>query len=153
MLKITVNRQEAEEKLGRLATVGKDLDPVKKSARWLRAQIAQGFDEQRDPWGNAWVPLSDTTLGLRRRAGSASTKILVDSGEMRSSLRTRDDTVEIRPPAEYHQAGGVIRVFGQGYGILPRRPIMPINEQGEADLPDPWMDQIVQFFNDWLDRQ
>lgn len=153
MIKISVDRKAAEGKLGRMATVGKALDPVKQSARFIREKVADSFDQQRDPWGNRWVPLSDATLSLRRREGNVSTQILNDKGDMRASLRTRDDTVEIRTPAEFHQSGATISIFGQRRGILPRRAILPIDPDGQANLPDAWANEIIGFFNDWLERQ
>ena len=153
MLKISLDRREAEALLGRLATIGKDLDPVKQAARFVRAQIAQGFVDQRDPYGNSWKPLADATLKLRMRAGNSSTQILDDSGEMRRSLRVRDDTVTIRTPAEFHQTGGPMIMFGKHRAWLPQRRIMPINDQGQADLPEAWADVIAGYFTDWIGRQ
>lgn len=150
MIKVTTNRKEAEALFGRLESGVKGLDPIKQSARYLRAQVAESFDAQRDPYGNKWAPLKDSTLALRKRAGIQSTRILFMTGAMRRSLRVRDDTVEIRTPAEYHQEGAETRMFGKNPVQLPQRKILPINDAGEAALPETWMEHIVDIFVSYI---
>lgn len=49
--------------------------------------VREGFDEQRDPYGNAWAPLKKQRS--RKRRTKLTDKILQDSGQLRNSL-TRD---------------------------------------------------------------
>lgn len=150
MIKISLDRKAAERRFGQIRSLDGTPDPIKQSARFFRAKIAEGFDAQRDPWGNRWAPLKDSTLRLRQARGSTSTRILDDTSRMRRSLRTRDDTVTIATPADFHQTGGAIKVFGRGRAWLPRRAIMPIDTNGLPNPPDSWMEQVRQFFIDFL---
>lgn len=152
MIKFSLDRRAIEQKFGKIRSLDGTPDPVKQSARFFRQQIATGFAEQRDPWGEPWQPLADSTLAIRRARKNFSTRILEDTTTMRRSLRVRDDTVEIRFPAVMHQNGGWIRVFGKGRALLPRRAIMPIDEAGEPNPPDAWMEKVVEFFRIYLEK-
>lgn len=152
MIKVSMDRKHMEAAFGRLEWLSrKDIDPVKRSARFLRKSIAERFDAEQDPWGVPWRPLSETTLRLRRARGNNSITILQDTRAMRRSLRVRDDTVEIRTPAEYHQEGGWGKMFGKGSRFLPQRKILP-TEGGVINLPEAWKTQIVEFFAQWITR-
>lgn len=151
MIKFSVNRKGLEAVLGKMMSTATSLDPIKASARFLRAKLAETFDNQTDPWGNKWASLSQTTLRLRRKRGNSSTKILYDSGEMRQSLRVRDDTIEIRTPAEFHQDGSDMFVFGRTPTTLPVRRILPMYGD-ETDVPEPWMVEIENIITRWFDK-
>lgn len=153
MIKISINRREQEAIFGRLRTIDrKDIDPIKQSARFARAELAKTYDAQRDPYGVPWRPLSEVTLRIRRAKGRTGTEILKDTLKMRRSLRVRDDKVEIRTPAEFHQKGGWGRMFGKQPRYLPQRKILPITKTGRIELPKGWKDQFAKFFARWLLR-
>lgn len=120
-------------------TIGNALKEV--SNLW-RSKVEQGFQNQRDPYGNAWEPLKDSTLRLRQRKGIFGSQILSETGEMAQSLEVEVSNKEIRmtmdDPAEIHQYGNPTnRMFGKGIAPIPQRKIFPI-QGGQVELPADW---------------
>jgi phage gpG-like protein len=154
-IKVQVEAEKALLYLSRVAKQARTLTPVLNSigADWEgRAKLT--FLEQRDPWGNSWTPLKDTTLKLRRQRGSSSTEILKDSGAMLRSV-TKDVsgntlTLSIDGPAAIHQEGNPEnRLFGN-LAPIPARPIFPI-KNGAVDLPDAWEQGALQIVESLLE--
>lgn len=119
----------------------------------LRTLIQGTFEEQRDPWGRPWEPLKQSTLDIRRRRGSSSSEILIDSYTLYSSVeRSSNDEyaqVEFQGADEYawvQQFGNPLNaMFGRGNAPIPARPFMPIKGSGpRLDLPDSWVRTLMQ---------
>lgn len=77
-----------------------------------RTQVANGFREERDPYGNAWDP-------LKYRTG----KILQKSGRMRAAVAVQQTTNGFRAdiPVKYappHQYGALVKAHRRAGGIL-----------------------------------
>ncbi len=117
--------------------------------------VKQGFEDERDPYGNAWAPLTC-------RDG----QILRDTGVMLQSLHVEEATetqVTIAMGVWYsvvHQTGKVIvprqakalrfmvrgkPVFAQRVEI-PARPFFP----REGELPDSWRRAFDEVANEWF---
>ena len=60
--------------------------PMQEAAALLRKSIDANFDAQGRP--TRWTGLSASTLAARRRRGNTGTKILEDTGAMRSGVQT-----------------------------------------------------------------
>ena len=133
----------------RLAAAGKDTGSLLgKLAFSLTERVRLAFHDQADPWGSPWAPLSARTLLRRRDGGRAGASILRDTGQLLASLTSAmtQGAADIRigfadRPATIHQFGGKA---GRGRKVtIPARPMMPIRESGEVDLPPTWRDEIV----------
>jgi hypothetical protein len=127
--------------MGQLAQRVADLASVpsrasRRVATELTGLIEEEFREGADPYGNAWAPLTETTLRLRSQTGEPP---LTDYGAMRASLLVRPQTgagvaIEIDPPADKHQTGWA----GQnGWGDGPARPILPM-----GTMPARWRQAV-----------
>lgn len=55
-------------------------------AQFFRKKIVEGFRTQ-EPGGQKFKPLSDFTLAVRRFTGNTGTKALIDSGDLRNSVK------------------------------------------------------------------
>lgn len=121
--------------VGKLASV-----PARASARVAKdiaALIAEEFQHQADPYGNAWKAHAPATV---ERWGEHP--ILDLSGEMRRSVDVRPMSgagvsVTIDHPSEDHQTGWSGR---QGKG--PARPILP-----SGPMPGRWREAINAALN------
>lgn len=102
--------------------------PLEEIGIYLHRRAIEGFQAQRDPWGVAWHPLSPETV---QRKGSD--RILEDTGRLRQSIAWRligRDAVAVGTNVEYapyHQSGT---------HAIPRRPFLPIAEDGRPALPE-----------------
>lgn len=108
----------------------------------ITADVHRMERERFNVQGPGWAPLSDTTLNIRAKRGSHSTKILIDHGTLVGSLTSsgaEGSVVDTRPDelfvgtnlhyAQYHQTGPrQIRVFGRGSATLPERKLVEVTE-------------------------
>ena len=85
-------------------------------AEAARAEVGKSFDQERDPYGNAWQKLSPATIKARR-GGGVGAKILQDTRRLRRSITSRGaytsdaNGFEIGTNVEYaaiHNFGGTI---------------------------------------------
>lgn len=150
---VTVQVQPAMALLNKIIQAAGDARAAFSSIAFtLEQRIALGFEDQRDPWGNPWAPLSDTTLNRRRDGGRDGVSILRDTGVMFGSLASSAtaDAVEISisgPQVLAQQFGNPAnRFFNTPKGRpapIPARPMLPIRPGGQADLPPDWMQEVV----------
>ena len=133
--------------------------PLQKIGDDCVARIALGFNDGRDPWGNAWALLSPVTLALRRKgAGFGSDKPLVNSGALGASFSAHADatslTVGTHWMAAHIPGGAAIHQFGGQAGrnrkvTITPRPFLPIrNSQGE--LPEDWRQSAVTMLQRYI---
>lgn len=151
---ITVDDSDFRAKLGALLRDLSDLSrPLERIGFTLSQRIAATFNDQADPFGSPWAPLSPVTIALRRRrrAGGGE-QILRDTGALANSITHRlvgTTAVEIGPGpstndyAATQQFGRADnRIFGKSPAPIPARPFLPVRN-GNADLPDDWADEVV----------
>lgn len=147
MLKISVNTAAFDKRLVSARKKCGDLsEPMRNIGVFFEAQVEQGFADQRDPYGQAWKPLADSTLRARRKRGNTDTTILIDKGRMLRSLRfttKRDELlVKMNKPAEFHQ---------EGRPNLPQRRIFPISF-GQRYLPKKWTDGMLAILKRFVEK-
>lgn len=120
---------------------------MKRVSRLWKEKIQVGFDQQRDPYGNKWEPLKDSTLRLRKARGFSGAEILRETGDMAESLEVSASTKEVilsmDDPSQIHQYGNPNnRMFGKGIAPIAERKIFPVRD-GEASLPADWSDEAL----------
>ena len=104
-----------------------DLTPVTKpAAERLRGIITLSFAKSKSPNEEPWRPLADTTIARRRKGSS---KPLIDTGLLRTSIATRGESKAVvfgvsgpaASYAPYHQFGT---------RKIPRRAFLPVDQSG-----------------------
>jgi phage gpG-like protein len=106
-----------ERKFARLAAPGFRRELYTELKNEAELQIAEGFDEQRDPYGNAWAPTKDRRSPILERSGDLRdgfTVVVTGTG-----LRIRN----AMPYAGVHQ-------FGDPDRGIPARPMVPVERRG-----------------------
>lgn len=102
-------------------------------AEILFEEVKRNFLIEKDPYGDSWAPLAQSTIQSKLSRGVVGS-ILVDSGEMLNSLhivKSEDyASISISSPAEFHQAGT---------SRMPQRLILP-----DVELPSEWVQIIEQ---------
>lgn len=127
-----------------------------KVAIFMHKSVIRNLNDQKDETGKAWKPLSPATL-LRRRTRkkpppTSSTKMLVDTGSLRRSIRwkfgrnsatvTAGGTKEVGY-ARIHHFGGMA---GRGRKVgIPARPYMYVTDKD--------VQTIVKFYEKDLFQQ
>lgn len=111
----------------------------------LREDVEQRFQQQADPWGQAWAPHSPVTTALRAREGKAG-RILIKDRYLANSYHWRIDraarAVVIAsggPAAAYAAAqqfgNPANRMFGKAPAPIPARAMLPLREGGRIEMP------------------
>lgn len=126
----------------------KNLDSLKNGRKELMDGIAYllgrntrvRFDNETNPEGEKWKPLSAITLELRRGKNKSSAKILQDTGRLKSSINTKVDykslEVSVGTNVEYaniHQKGGT-SMFAGNMVQIPKREFLGISEIDKKDV-------------------
>lgn len=128
-------------------------------AQEIQALVDLCFKAETDPWGRKWAALTDTTMDRRR---GSSAQILSDTGVLRGSVFAGPEgtgavvgTEDIR--AGTHQFGAKKGAYGTmksgapiPWGDIPARPFMPLDPQGNLDLPVDWVESISGVIDDWV---
>ena len=140
---------EAQALLQKAGEAGQNTRPLQDALAFALTERARlSFNDERDPWGEAWAPLSPVTLAKRRDEGRSGASILRDTGALLASL-TADiagQTTDIRigfadRPATIHMFGGQA---GRAHKTrIPARPSLPIRKGGEVDMPPAWRDDCI----------
>lgn len=136
-----------------VADFAPELDDMGKMAL---AAIIGGFVLEVDPYGNAWKPLTRSTIRSKLERGSRNAyKILQDTGELKASFKHEvvEEGVSLftgrRFPdgttAEIHQFGGSNAVSGN---FIPAREMLPFSE----GLPESWVKPLEAFTVKGVDR-
>lgn len=127
-----------------------DPRPALQSIRVLiRADIAERFDSETDPWGASWMATSITTLEIRLARGqSPQARRFTPSSRSTDGGRGIAIGFGSNPHARrFHFGNPANRVFGRGHGPIPPRPILPL--RGDAlDMPDALRAEIMEAFQD-----
>lgn len=148
-ISVTVDDAEVVAALRRLQDRTGNLTPAMRAIGGvLQSNVDLGFRGQHDPWGNAWRPLSATTIANRRRGRSGGTsviQILRDTGILANSINTRvaSNSVSVGTAVSYAEK----HQFGKG---VPRRAFLPITAAGEASLPTAWRDEVLDVLGRYL---
>lgn len=160
---VIVDISQVQKQINRLQASGRSMKPVLTViGSRLTNRIKMGFRTTRSPAGNPWAP-------LKMRSGQP----LSDTGRLKNSITYKaDDTgVEVgtnltstwhgitHSIGRVHQFGATVRprwaprlafknqISGQTVTamktVIPARPFMPINAQGDLDLPDAWKKSVL----------
>lgn len=154
MIEIRIDDSSLKSALQSLAARLSDMRPALRSAAAvLRDEAMQSFDDQRSPEGMRWPRLKAASIIARARrrapkgyaknrartlARFADAKALLDTGQLRNSLRVQRVTNSEAvmgtrlPYAAVHQFGGKA---GRGRKVMiPARPFLGLSERGQSDI-------------------
>jgi len=144
MITVTVKLDAVTAALTRLKGLGGGVEFFGGIGDELKQKVVDGFLGAQDPWGDPWADLSPITIKNRIKQGFG-VEPLIRTFELMLSVGavSRADGVTL-------EAGGGLpdarAEFNQeGTSTAPARPFFPIVD-GEADLPDSWMDVIDNAF-------
>ncbi len=122
----------------------------------LEQRVRDTFRDEIDPWGVPWPPHSPVTLAERERKGQSSLQMLRDSGALYSSIIWNADDVSVRAVAgagleyaEVQQFGNDgNKAWGRGSAPIPQRAFFPLRSEDLIDLPDSWLQDIQNAFDE-----
>lgn len=127
MIEQSLDVSVMQRKLRALSDLGFLTRAMDNIADDITSRVAMGFRDQKDPWGNPWLPLKPSTIRARRKGkGSGSTKILRDTGVLSNSLnaqRVDPLTIEIGTTVPYagaHQFGADVSVSARSLRVRLR---------------------------------
>ena len=156
---VEINDRAVVDALNEIIKRGQNLRPaLAEIGQTIASEIKLGFRDSRDPWGNPWQRLADTTLERRRKGPRAtgSPMPLRDTGVLMNSIQPQitDNSVAIGPAdnagkARMHQFGGISKGMFKGARI-PARPYLPIRS-GAVDLPRPWGEEVLRILKNHMD--
>lgn len=135
---IVVDAVEATRLIQRVQAKIADIDPFLDAfGDILESDVELNFRDQVDYKGSALEALSALTIARRHKGdGSGSVQILRDTGRLQNTLRH-----EVSAGALLLSLGGgpanrsaAVHQFGSPAKNIKRRPVMPIDEAGNADL-------------------
>lgn len=148
--------------LADLIARGENPEPAYRSmGEDIADHIAQNFENQSGPWGDAWDRLSPVTLSKPGRGQNA--EILRDTGRLRNSIQVAADSSGLTVGtnviyAAVHQFGAKKGAFGRTsrgapipWGDIPARPFFPIRF-GQFDPPPELGSQMVATMRSYLDE-
>jgi len=152
MIEIEVHIDQAQALLANIIAAGRDMTPITRALAGVLADIPErAFAAQADPaTGNAWEPLSPTTVARR---GSAQ-PILVVSGILAGSIHSdygpdfaRVGTADVKAPT--HQFGAKKGQYGRTrrgapipWGDIPARPFFGIGPADEAEIAETALESL-----------
>lgn len=120
MIEAQVDISLARRRLRALSDLGFMVEAMDGIANDVTAKVQMGFRDQKDPWGQPWLPLKPSTIRARRKGkGGGSTKILRDTGVLSNSItaqRTDPLTIEMGTTVPYAAA----HQFGASINFAPR---------------------------------
>lgn len=131
-IKIQIDTRELRKTAG-LTTRKSLVLPMNWWASKLRTRIGRGFDEEKDPEGNAWADLKPATWARKN-----SPKILYETGKLRKSVRVTASRggLEIDATAPY-------AVYLQrGTSKMPARPFI--------GMPEKWLEEGTQTIREYI---
>lgn len=120
-------------------------------AEVAEALTLERWQRQASPDGVPWAPLSPVTLRRRQQRGITGTKILRETGLLRSTVRGTSSApwsaeVTIGGPGSWaavHQRGNPSNTFGGSPAPIPARPMIP-----EGDLPPSYVPRLLEPIED-----
>ncbi|PMB01366.1 phage virion morphogenesis protein [Fischerella thermalis CCMEE 5273] len=136
-LTIRVDDREIQQALGQLQTRLSNLLPVFKNiGEYMVLATTERFDNEVDPQGNSWHPLTTATIARKQRKGKIL-KILQQDGDLRRTIvyQASVDRVEIGTNRIY----GAIHQFGGQAGrrrsvTIPARPFLGVSESDKSEI-------------------
>ena len=143
-IQIELDDQQARDALRRLIHSGQDLSPVLRDiGEHLLNTTRQRFNDEQDPDGKPWEPLSPTTIARKKRNQD---KILIQDGHLQGTLNYRvgKDHIDIGSPRIYagvQQFGAAKGAFGTTrkghpipWGNIPARPFLGLSAQDDREI-------------------
>lgn len=141
-ISVRVTNDQISRRLEQLEHALGDVEPaLREIGDFSVSEILRGFDEERMPWGDSWVP--------SMRAWEEGGKTLTDYGHLRDSYTYQVDAegVDIGSAIVYARA----QHFGRDEINLPSRPQIPVDPQsGVVDLPPHWIEEYEGILVDHL---
>lgn len=109
--------------------------PLERLAALVRERASKCFEEESDPWGQAWPPQSESTQRQRQAQGKplgfAHLAVAVFAASGATALRTGASFPHAR---RFH--------FGAASGTQPPRPFLPVRQNGTVDPPEEMREAI-----------
>lgn len=140
--------------LNRLMEFGRRPGPALRDAgEYLLVAHRKRFAEQESPDGDAWTPLSEVTLGRKKRNRD---KILIDRGDLMGLLRYQADDAKLdfgsdRIYAAVMQFGAAKGAFGTTarggpvpWGDIPARPFIGLSGDDRREIEQIVMDHVAR---------
>ena len=127
---VDVDDRQIRRALERLRDAGGD---VREAAMEIGETLLDGheirFDEQVDPDGQPWEPLSQKTVAWKARKGQHPDKILKFSGDLSDLLRYQASSsgVEFGTDRDY----GATHQYGDESRNIPERPFLGIDSSDQ----------------------
>lgn len=134
---VHVADEEVRLDLANLAEACRDTLPFMEDvAAHMMGSIGKNFDEEASPSGEAWVPLSETTVTQRRKNSS---RILQDTGQhLKGSINPEVTPARVRigpswKLAPVHQFG--TNRAGRGHSTtIPARPFLGFRPEDQPTI-------------------
>lgn len=139
-VEVKLNQADVDRLLGKLLSVESDITkPLEQLGEAIIGNTQRRFEEEVDPDGKAWAPLSESTIKQRRKGNNgtgAPDQILNDTGLLKGSYIATvvGRTLEVGTNVEY-------AVYHQGVedsvdGNLPVREHLGISDEDVLDAED-----------------
>lgn len=116
-------------------------------AEVIGAQVDASFASRTDPWGNAWAPLSPTTIEIRAQRGDRG-------GSLRRTKYARvldgGRRAVVGLAASFARAFGsgapLNKAFGRGSAPIPARPVLPLRGRRVEPPPEVRAEMRARFW-------
>ena len=163
--KAQVKSKAVEKALAGYAQTAKNRRPLMRDiASRLKTRVDMGFRQAKDPWGGKWAPLAfrngqplkDTGRLARSFTGQASDdEAQVGTNVCYALVHQFGTTIQAGNPkvsnvCGYEPKGAPFLQFKAGGRTIrakevtiPARPMLPITPDGQATLPDPWAEDVL----------
>lgn len=142
------NIQELESFLNGMAKRTTNMRPVMGMIGEKVVTISkEAFEKEQDPIsGNAWSPLSQTTLKNKAKRGKAKSRKLEDSSDLKKSIdyEATNDSVEMYAGKVY----AATHFFGDDSRNIEQRRYMPFTDS--LDLGDKIKDELLEDLGDYI---
>jgi phage gpG-like protein len=131
-IKLRYDDKKTRVELDKVLSNLKDINSTnKKVGDYLVARSRSNFENEVDPSGRSWKPLSPATIERKRREGS-SLKILQRTGKMKNSVYVTVNRASVvvgysDPKVVYHQLGT---------DRTPKREVVGIGEKDRQAVAD-----------------
>jgi len=140
-----------QDKLNQIASEISNTKPLMlKLGNHLYSIAVDSFEHEKDPSGNPWTPLKESTKKYKTTA-----KMLYDEGDMQRNLINRSTSSQaiVGIDSVFSDFSyPVMHQFGSKDGKLPARPFMPIKEDMSLydDVEDELEDIVFEFIESAL---
>lgn len=129
--RLVFNLGAAKEELRRRLLRSENLEPLMAEiAGVFSAATEDAFENEADPAGSAWAPLSEQRIEERTKAGKWPGKILQFNGILAASVQTSHGPLFAEIGSGMIYSG----VHQFGFGRIPARPYLGVGPDHVADI-------------------